>query len=427
MNGRLVGVLRKESSAAIGFQYDETWLGWEHAMPVSLSLPLREQRYIGEPVAAVFENLLPDTPDVRRRMAERVGAAGIDAYSLLLETGRDCVGALQILPDDRVPDAPGTVRGQPLTDDDIRRIVGNLANAPLGLGEAEDFRISIAGAQEKTALLRWNNAWFRPSGSTATTHILKPQIGRLANGLDLSRSVENEYLCLKLLHALGLPTAAAEMKNFGDHKILVVERFDRRWTRDGRLLRLPQEDLCQALAVPPSLKYDADGGPGIPRSLELLAGSDEPGRDQLHFLQAVLAFWLLAATDGHAKNFSVFLRPGGRFELTPLYDVISAQPSFHAGQIRRNQMKLAMAVGANRHYAIHEILPRHFVQTAARAKVGETVVRDAIEQLSSVAERALDETLGQLPIGFPRDIAESIAIGLRERLATVQRSSAARV
>jgi len=152
LNSRLVGRLNRQSTGAIDFQYDPSWLAWEHALPVSLSLPLREERYIGAPVIAVFDNLLPDSEAIRRRVAERVHAEGVDAYSLLSAIGHDCVGALQFLPDGEEPGAAGAVNGKPVDEDEIVHILGNLASAPLGLGEAEDFRISIAGAQEKTAL-----------------------------------------------------------------------------------------------------------------------------------------------------------------------------------------------------------------------------------------------------------------------------------
>jgi serine/threonine-protein kinase HipA len=300
LNGRLVGRLNRQSSGAIDFQYDPSWLAWEHALPVSLSLPLREDRYIGAPVIAVFDNLLPDSTPIRRRMAERIHAPGIDAYDLLAVVGRDCVGALQFLPDGVEPGAAGAVDGRPVDGKEIARLLGDLASAPLGLGEDEDFRISIAGAQEKTALLFWKTRWYKPLATTATTHILKPQIGRLPNGIDLSYSVENEFFCLKLTAALGLPSAAVAIEEFEGHCVLVVERFDRRWTADNRLLRLPQEDCCQALSVPPSSKYESDGGPGIPAILNLLKGSDQPEADQTTFLKAVIAFWLLGATDGHA-------------------------------------------------------------------------------------------------------------------------------
>jgi len=339
LNSRLVGRLNRETSGAIDFQYDPSWLGWVHALPVSLSLPLREDRYIGAPVIAVFDNLLPDSEAIRRRMAACVHAQGTDAYSLLAAIGRDCVGALQFLPDGEEPGPAGMLEGKPIGDEEIAHILGDLATAPLGLGEDKDFRISIAGAQEKTALLFWKNRWHKPLGTTATTHILKPRIGRLPNGIDLSSSVENEFLCLKLTAALGIPSAGVEIADFGDKRVLVVERFDRRWTRDNRLLRVPQEDCCQALSVPPALKYQTEGGPGIPAILNLLKGSDTPDADQAMFLKALVIFWLLGATDGHAKNFSIHLSPGGRFRMAPLYDVISAQPSADAGQIQRNRMK----------------------------------------------------------------------------------------
>ena len=307
LNGRLVGVLRRATNGAIDFQYDQTWLDGRATFPVSLSLPLREDRYIGAPVINVFDNLLPDSEAIRRRVAERVGADGIDAYSMLTALGHDCVGALQFLPDGVDPGAVGSADGKAVSDDDIADIIKNLASAPLGMGQDEDFKISIAGAQEKTALLRREGQWYKPIGTAATTHILKPQIGRLPNGVDLSNSVENEFLCLKILAALGVPSAHAEIADFGSQRTLVVERFDRRWTEDKRLIRLPQEDCCQALSVPPTRKYQSEGGPGMPDLLQLLKGSDRPIDDISTFLRANIVFWLIGATDGHAKNFSVFL------------------------------------------------------------------------------------------------------------------------
>lgn len=345
VNGRLVGVLKRESSGAIDFRYDAQWLSWQSTFPISLSLPLREDRYIGAPVINVFDNLLPDGEPIRRRVAERVGATGTDAYSMLSALGHDCVGALQFLPEGIDPGPPGKIEGKLISDDEVAHIIQNLATAPLGLDEDEDFRISIAGAQEKTALLRQEGEWYKPVGTTATTHILKPQIGRLPNGIDLSNSVENEFFCLKLISALGIPAANVEMTEFGGRRTLVVERFDRRWTSDKRLLRLPQEDCCQALSVPPTRKYQSDGGPGLKDILELLKGSDAPSQDLTMFLRASIVFWLIGATDGHAKNFSIFLGPGGRFRLTPLYDVLSAQPSLNAKQIQPKALKLAMSVG----------------------------------------------------------------------------------
>lgn len=250
LNSRLIGVLNREASGAIDFRYAPDWLAWRHRLPVSLSLPLREDRYIGAPVLAVFDNLLPDNTGIRRTVAERVGATGSDAFSLLAALGRDCVGALQFLPEDQTPGPAGVIEAEPVDDDTIAATLSNLARNPLGLERDDDFRISVAGAQEKTALLWHAGRWQKPLGTTPTTHIFKPQIGELSNGLDLSNSVENEYLCLALTRELGLSTAKAEMATFGERRVLIVERFDRLITADKRLLRVPQEDMCQALSVP---------------------------------------------------------------------------------------------------------------------------------------------------------------------------------
>lgn len=420
LNNRLVGSLDRETSGAITFGYSPAWLDWDNALPVSLSLPLAERRYLGASVLAVFDNLLPDSAAIRRRVAELVHVEGTDAYSLLSALGRDCVGALQFLPDGEEPDALGGVRGVPLTEAGVARILGALALNPLGLDGNPDFRISIAGAQEKTALLRWKKRWQKPLGTTPTTHILKPQIGKLPNGLDLSASVENEYLCLKITGALGLPSAEARIVSFRGRKALVVERFDRLRTRDDRLLRVPQEDCCQALSVPPTQRYESEGGPGVAEILTLLKGSDDPLGDQYLFLKAVVTFWLLGATDGHAKNFSIFLSPGGRFRLTPLYDVISTQPNVDARQLRRNQMKLAMAVGNTRHYRVDTIRPRHFEETAAKAGVGASVLHSIFDDLAKSGAKAVETATANLPRGFPQHLVDSLAAGFAARLHLIQ-------
>ena len=420
LNARLVGRLHRSAGGAIEFRYDESWLSWEGALPVSLSLPLREERYSGDAVITVLDNLLPDDEAVRRRVAERVRAESHSVYDLLSKIGRDCVGALQFLPQGYAPDPVDAVEGRQIPDGEVAERIRNLAVTPLGVGEEEAFRISIAGMQEKTALLFWKEKWHLPHGTTATTHIIKPQIGVLPNGIDLTQSVENEHLCLKLTSAFGLPTARTAITDFDDIRVLVIERFDRRWDQEERLLRLPQEDCCQALSVPSSLKYDADGGPGMSDLLNLLQGSDTPSVDRRLFLKSQIVFWLLGATDGHAKNFSVFLRPGSRFSLTPLYDVMSAQPAVDAGKIRKNQYKFALAVGDNRHYVMDTILPRHFMQTAESSGVKGTVVEEVCAEVAGSAECAIGEVLGSLPEGFPEPLADSIIQGVRARLKRLQ-------
>ena len=417
LNSRLVGVLNRETSGAINFTYHPDWLAWETPFPISLSLPLREDRYVGAPVINVFDNLLPDSDAIRRRVAERVNAAGTDAYSLLTALGHDCVGALQFLPEGVAPGPAGSIEGKPINEAEIAELITNLAASPLGVHEEDDeFRISIAGVQEKTALLRKDQRWFKPIGTTATTHIFKPQIGRLPNGIDLSNSVENEHLCLMLLNALDVPSATTEMATFGDRRTLIVERFDRRWTRDGRLLRLPQEDICQALSIPPSRKYQSDNGPNMRTILDLLKGSDTPDEDISTFMRASIVFWLLGATDGHGKNFSVFLNPSGRFQMTPLYDVLSAQPSVDANQVPRKKFKLAMSVGKQNHYAVHDIMPRHFIQTAELAGVGEKLVGTIFDKLIETAPETIEKVIAGLPKDYPSQVTQPIQKGFIQRL-----------
>ncbi len=414
-NGRIVGRLNREASGAIDFRYNVEWLDHERAFPISLSLPLREDRYIGVPVIAVFDNLLPDGELVRKHIAERVGAQGADTFSLLTALGRDCVGALQFLPEGTEPGPVGGTEAHEVSDADIARIIRNLGQSPLGVSDDESFRISIAGAQEKTALLWREGRWHKPTGSTATTHIIKPQIGRLPNGVDLSNSVENEYFCLKLASAMGAPAAETQIAEFEDQKALVVTRFDRRWLADGRLTRLPQEDFCQALSVASTRKYHSDGGPGLNQIINLLKSSDKPDEDIGAFVRANIIFWLIGATDGHAKNFSIFLNPSG-FRLTPLYDVLSSQPSLDAGQIQRRQFKLAMSVGKNRHYLIHEIQQRHFIQTAEEAGISLKSAAAIIEDLRNTAEKSVSAVIEEVGHSVPQSVSEPIQKAVGERI-----------
>ena len=200
------------------------------------------------------------------------------------------------------PVRPYELSGRPVGSQEIADMLANLRRAPLGLDESGEFRISLPGTQHKTALLYWDELWHVPHGASATTHLLKPEIGKLPNGIDLSQSIENEHLCMRLAAAFGLPVAKTAIRDFAGRRALVVERFDRKCTRNGRLLRVPQEDCCQALSVPPTRKYEPEGGPGMRQILELLKASDAPAEDRGIFLKAQILFWLPGATDGHAKK-----------------------------------------------------------------------------------------------------------------------------
>jgi serine/threonine-protein kinase HipA len=416
MNRRKVGQYFRDPDGAFAFTYAPEWLDWENTLPISRALPLRAERHVGPPVIAVFENLLPDSDDIRRRVAERVGAEGVDAHSLLARIGRDCVGALQFLAEGEEPADSRMLTGEPLSDFQIAAMLKDLGPVPLGMRTERDFRISVAGAQQKTALLHHDGQWIEPTGTTPTTHILKPAIGALPNGMDLTNSVENEHFCLRLMAAFGLPAAHTKIATFGDTKALVIERFDRLRTRDGRLIRLPQEDCCQALSVPPTRKYQSEGGPGIVEICGLLQGSDEPMRDRANFLKATILFWLIGATDGHAKNFSIALMPGGRFTMTPLYDVLTVQPSLDAGQLQIKDMKLAMRAGKGRHYKVSEIQGRHFVETGLAAGFSRAQVASIFTDIHTRAEQAFGAALADMSAGFPEALFASVKRGFDQRI-----------
>jgi len=259
MNGIQVGVLNKLASGQLKFTYDVKWLKSEYARPISLSLPLREQSYEGPRVYHFFDNLLPDNESLRNRIQKRFGASSNECFDLLTYVGNDCVGALQLLSHPLEETGAATILAEELTTKQIAQLLKNYRNAPLGMQEDTDFRISIAGAQEKTALLKYKDTWCLPKGTTPTTHIFKLPIGKIEHSqIDLSESVENEWLCLQILAAFNLPVNKAEIINFENIKVLVCERFDRQWNDDSTaIIRLPQEDMCQVFGTSPALKYES--------------------------------------------------------------------------------------------------------------------------------------------------------------------------
>jgi serine/threonine-protein kinase HipA len=414
MNGDLVGRLVSEPGGRLRFTYDASWLASPRATPISTSLPLARDAYVGARVASFFDNLLPDGEPMRQRMQATLSAASTRPFDLLAVAGRDCVGAIQLLPDESPVDVR-RIDAEPIRERDVASLIRSLGSSPLGLREGEDFRMSLAGAHEKTALLRHRGKWKRPHGATPTSHVLKPAIGQLRGGPDLSDSVENEWLSLRLTGALGLPVARAEIETFEDQRVLVVERFDRHWSRDGSwLIRLPQEDFCQALGVAPALKYEADGGPGIAAVMHTLLGAERSLEDRATFFRANVVAWLLAGIDAHAKNYSVFLLPGGTLQLAPIYDVLSAYPVLARKQLPRQKIKLAMAVlGTTKHYRWAEVRRRHWLSTAERTGLPREDAEAMLVDLAARIEPAIAEVERALPHDFPASVSDPIFEGVR--------------
>ena len=335
---------------------------------------------------------------------------------MLAQIGGDCVGALQLL---TTPTAGNIkiIQAAPISDSAIAKLLKHYQTAPLGMDRKHDFRISIAGAQEKTALLRHKNAWHLPHGVTPTSHIIKLPIGIIKHSnINLTGSVENEWLCLNLLSAYGIPVNNSNMTTFDDVKTLVVERFDRRWMEDGNwLMRLPQEDLCQVLGKSSGNKYENEYAPGIKDIMGVLSGSVDAASDRKIFMKTVFLFWVLGAIDGHAKNFSVSIEAKGRYRLTPIYDVISAYPLADKRQLEWKELKMAMAVkDKNVHYLWDKIQLRHWLATAKNCQFPEKMMQEIIDDVFDGMDRIIAQVTLTLPTEFPADTSESIFSGMRK-------------
>ncbi len=374
-NGERVGRWTLTARGGMELQYDPAWMASPRGRPISLSLPFGfgNEALRSPAVAHYFEGLLPDSDAIRRRMATRFRTGSTDAFALLAAVGRDCVGALQLLPDGQAPEGIDQVDGLVVDEAAIERHLLEVVGPDRFIGTRspdDDFRISLAGAQEKDAFLWWDGQWMKPRGAT-----------------------------------------------FGQQRVLVVSRFDRMRSADGRrLLRLVQEDFCQATGTSPLLRYESDGGPGLQPLFTLVQQSVDAEQDLRTLMASQILFWMLRAPDGHAKNFSIQLQAGaaGRFRLTPLYDVMSAYPVLGDGanQWSSHDLRLAMALlGKNRHYHVQQIQRRHFNSTARKVGFGadaETLIQDLVARTPAVVAQVGAE----LPRGFSQVVADTVLGGL---------------
>ncbi|HAW2960341.1 TPA: type II toxin-antitoxin system HipA family toxin [Escherichia coli] len=388
MNNQRVGELTKLANGAHTFKYAPEWLASRYARPLSLSLPLQRGNITSDAVFNFFDNLLPDSPIVRDRIVKRYHAKSRQPFDLLSEIGRDSVGAVTLLPENETITRP-IMAWEKLTEARLEEVLtAYKADIPLGMiREENDFRISVA---------------------------IKLPIGEIRQPnatLDLSQSVDNEYYCLLLAKELGLNVPDAEIIKAGRVRALAVERFDRRWNTERTvLLRLPQEDMCQTFGLPSSVKYESDGGPGIARIMAFLMGSSEALRDRYDFMKFQVFQWLIGATDGHAKNFSVFIQAGGSYRLTPFYDIISAFPVLGGTGIHISDLKLAMGLNASKgkKTAIDKIYPRHFLATAKVLRFPEVQMHEILSDFARMIPAALDNVKTSLPTDFPENVVTAV-------------------
>lgn len=258
---------------------------------------------------------------MRRTIAERFRLSEEDGFGLLAALGADCAGAVVLLPAGEQPDGRRDASVRILDEDELSTLIDRLPRHPLGVDlEPGDVRLSLGGIQDKLVLVRLASGEFgQPLGGTPSTCLLKPDYGRYE---DLAA---NEAFCMRVAAGAGLDVAATELVRVSGTACLYVERFDRREDGEGRAVRLHQEDVCQALGILPSAKYEANGGPSVAQVVALLRGLGSPraALDVNRFVKAVLLNFLLGNSDAHGKNFALLYDGSVGVRLAPLYDVVS--------------------------------------------------------------------------------------------------------
>ncbi|WP_337875576.1 type II toxin-antitoxin system HipA family toxin [Elioraea sp.] len=379
-DGRVMGEIRRSRAGRLTFVYDEGWRTSSNAYPLSLSMPLVVAEHEHGRIEPWLWGLLPDNEAILARWGQRFQVSPRNAFALLSVVGEDCAGAIQLVAPDRVPALMEADQGSVawLSASDIAERLALLRKDQSAWRVARDTgQFSLAGAQPKTALLFDGERWGVPSGRMATTHILKPPIDAFDG------HAENEHLCLALARTLGLPAARSQVLRFGDEVAIVVERYDRLRSPTG-IRRLHQEDLCQALGLPPTKKYQNEGGPGTTEMLEVIRShSGEPQEDAWTFARACMFNWLIGGTDAHAKNFSMLIGAAGRARLAPLYDVASTL----VYDFDPRKLKLATKIGGK--YLIEEIGPRQWDKFSSEARLPKQEVIIAAHDMAGALPKAI--------------------------------------
>ena len=402
------GRLTQDQHGRPRFVYADSWRNLPGAYPLSLSMPLQVAEHGPATVDAYLWGLLPDNSSILQRWATRFKVSARNAFALVSHVGEDCAGAVQIVRPERI-DAMAKGRTAPiewLTDADLAERLRTLRvdpgawRAPGDLGQ-----LTLAGAQPKTALLFETGRWGVPSGHTPTTHILKPP------SASLDGFAENEHFCLELAAAVGLTTAKSRVMRFGEEIAIVIERYDRICVAAG-WTRIHQEDFCQAMGIAPAKKYQSEGGPGARSVVEFLQlHSSSPEEDAETFVAALGLNWLLAATDGHAKNYSLVAAPAGCVRLAPLYDIASVLPY---AQFDLTRVKLAMRVADK--YRLREIGRREWERLSSDMKVdADEFIGKLVQVAEALPDLIADTTRSAIAAGLEHAVIQLLNTRLTER------------
>jgi serine/threonine-protein kinase HipA len=410
LDGKETGRVIRDNRGKLTFIYNEQWRNAAGAYPLSLSMPLTLAEHPNARIDPFLWGLLPDNEIILSNWARKFHVSARNAFSLIACVGEDCAGAVQFVQPAKlnvILDA-ATPPIEWLDDKEIAKRLRALREdqsawrAPRDTGQ-----FSLAGAQPKTALIFENKKWGVPSGRIPTTHILKPPSG------EYEGHAENEHFCLELARALGLPVVDSRIMHFKNEIAIVVQRYDR--ARVAHTLhRVHQEDICQALGIPPTHKYQNEGGPGIRDIVGLLdENSSAPREDVTTFLNSVVYNWLIAGTDAHAKNYALLIGAGGRIRLAPLYDVASILPY---PDINFEKAKASMKIGGE--YRLRNIRPYHWRKLAAELKLDpEATLRRVSDLAAQLADHVTDVKKEMMKEGLKHPIILRLAEPVTQRAA----------
>ena len=405
INSVLVGVVSQDDRGQLSFRYDRDWPERGRGLLLSLSMPFDRALHKHQVISTYMRGLLPDNEQILQRLGNRYHVPS-NPFALLAHMGEDCPGAVQLIAPQRIEEMQGHEGVDWIDENEVAnrlKAVGNDASMTRMTGDPGQF--SLGGMQPKIALYYDNDRWGIPYGRTPTTHILKPPRP------DLKGHVENEHFCLILANRLGdLPIVKSQVKYFGEEVAIVVERYDRMKSKD-HWQRIHQEDLCQALVIPPDKKYENDGGPGIKAIMEILQRSSNPQTDRRRFMRAIIYNYLIAGTDAHAKNYSVLLAPQRQLRLAPLYDIASYLPYV---QNDFQKQKLAMRVGKK--YKLQDIRPRQWEDEARWCNFLPEEALDMIkEMITQLPDLASDTVRSCYNDGIKHTVIGQLGNAIAER------------
>lgn len=374
LNNKLAGVLKKDKTGGIEFEYDEN-----SNNTLSLSLPLKHNYiYKNTECRGFFNGLLPESENVRKMVGKKYGINYKNDFSLLKAIGYDCAGAVSFS-DNKDEDLPEyfEIQGNILSDKELETFIKELPKKPLLTG-ADGIRLSLAGAQDKTAVVLIDNKVALPYKNVPTTHILKPSISYL------QETVENEFICLNAAKKAGIETPKAEIRDVNGIKYFLIERYDRT-EKENKIKRIHQEDFCQAMNIISANKYQADDGPDFKKCIEILRKTTKPAVEINKFVELMIFNYLIGNNDAHGKNFSILYKETGEIVFAPAYDILC---SFVYPDLSK---KMAMKIGG--HYEANKILPEHFEKTANEIGINYAALRKIIKKQASSLPDILSDVI----------------------------------